>query len=304
MAAQQRGAMLGLSLSLLLGAYRILAVKLHSVNLNPVVLEFQSVELSCIIKSTETPNPRIEWKKIRNGETSYVYFTDKIMGALENRAVLLDRASLKILNTSRTDTAIYRCEVAASQDEKTVDEIKIHLTVQVKPVIPQCSVPKAVPVGKSAILHCRENEGFPDPTYRWYWNGEPLPEDSRTNPKYVNSSFTVDPKTGTLVFGAVAKGDTGVYYCIATNEAGSAKCEGQTMEVYDLNIAAIVGGVIVVLLVLALITLAMCCAYRKGYLSNNKPNTKSYKSSSKPDSVNYLRTDDEGDFRHKSSFVI
>lgn len=35
------------------------------------------------------------------------------------------------------------------------------------------------------------------------------------------------------VFHAVHKGDTGHYYCIATNEAGFAKCEEQEMEVCE-----------------------------------------------------------------------
>lgn len=38
------------------------------------------VELSCIIKNSNTNDPRIEWKKIRNSETSYVYFENKIQG--------------------------------------------------------------------------------------------------------------------------------------------------------------------------------------------------------------------------------
>ncbi|XP_069470216.1 junctional adhesion molecule C [Ambystoma mexicanum] len=303
MAPAQSGAVLGLSLSLLLGACRIQAVKLSSDNLTPTVMEFQSVELSCIIKSTKTPNPRIEWKKIRNDETTYVYFDDEVTGAFENRADLLNRASLMIKNATRTDTATYRCEVVAKSDEKTIDEIKIVLTVQVKPVVPRCIVPKSVPVGSAAALYCDEKEGFPNPTYRWYWNSEPLPEESKSHPKYVNSSFKVDPKSGTLTFTSVVKADTGVYYCIATNQAGSAKCEGHSMEVYDLNIAAIVGGVIVVVLILALIIMGLCFAYRKGYFANSKPST-SYKTPAKPDCVNYLRTEDEGDFRHKSSFVI
>ncbi|NXK64427.1 JAM3 protein, partial [Sylvietta virens] len=99
----------------------------------------------------------------------------------------------------------------------------------VKPMTPRCSVPKAVPVGKSASLHCHENEGFPKSTYSWYRNSEPLSPDSKA--KSHNSSYTLNPATGTLVFHAVHKGDTGRYSCIATNDAGFAKCEEQEMEV-------------------------------------------------------------------------
>lgn len=227
-----------------------------------------------------------------------------MQGDFATRAEILSRTSLVIKNTTRMDTATYRCEVAAPSDTKTIDEINIQLTVQVKPVTPRCTVPKAVPVGKTASLHCHENEGFPKSTYSWYRNSEPLSPDTKSNAKFQNSSYSLNPTTGTLVFHAVHKGDTGRYSCIATNDAGFAKCEEQEMEVYDLNIGGIIGGVLVVVAVLVLITLGICCAYRRGYFANSKENGESYKTPAKPDGVNYIRTDDEGDFRHKSSFVI
>jgi len=61
----------------------------------------------------------------------------------------------------------------------------------------------------------------------------------------------------------------------------------------DLNIGGIIGGILVVLAVLALITVGICCAYRRGYFINNKQNGESYKSPGKTDGVNYIRTDEE-----------
>ncbi|KAG8568043.1 hypothetical protein GDO81_013869 [Engystomops pustulosus] len=244
----------GFAILLLLLGCTVMAVDLYSANTNPEVQEFQRVELSCVIKHTNTDNPRVEWKKIRNGDISYVFF----------------------------------------------DNI-----IQVKPVVPQCKVPKSVPVGKSAVMHCQEKEGYPSSVYRWYRNGDPLPDDSKSNPKFLNSSFMQNISSGTLVLGSVNKGDIGQYYCIASNAAGSARCEAQLLEVYDINIGGIIGGILVVVLVLVLITVGICCAYRKGYFANSsRSNGQSYKNPSKTDGVNYLRTSDEGDFRHKSSFVI
>ncbi|CAI9574162.1 unnamed protein product [Staurois parvus] len=156
-------------------------------------------ELSCIIKNSNTNDPRIEWKKTRNNETTYVYFENNIQGDLKNRAEIQSQSSLVIFNASRTDTGTYRCEVAAVDDQKNLAEIIINLTVKVKPVTPQCRVPKSVPVGKSAVLHCQENEGYPSSVYRWYRNTDALPDDSKTSPKFVNSSFTLNTNTGTLV---------------------------------------------------------------------------------------------------------
>ncbi|ETE61218.1 Junctional adhesion molecule C, partial [Ophiophagus hannah] len=114
-----------------------------------------------------------------------------------------------------------------------------------------------------------------------------------------------DPERhGFPAFEEVHKGDSGRYSCRATNVVGEAWCEGIEMEVYDLNIVGIVIGVLVVLVVLSLTTVGICCAYRNGFFVHNKQNGNSYKTPTKPDGVNYIHTDEEGDFRHKSSFVI
>lgn len=48
------------------------------------------------------------------------------------------------------------------------------------------------------------------------------------------------------------------------------------LSVDDLNIAGIIGGVLVVLIVLVLITMAICCAYRRGCFINNKQDGERY----------------------------
>ncbi|XP_040203602.1 junctional adhesion molecule C-like [Rana temporaria] len=185
-------------LFLLLRGCVVLAVELTTLNTNPKVQEYQRVELSCIIKNSNTNDPRIEWKKTRNNETTYVFFENNIQGDLKGRGEVQSQSSLVISNASRTDSGTYRCEVATVDDHKNLAEIIINLTVKVKPVTPQCRVPKSVPVGKSAILYCQEKEGYPNSVYRWYRNTDALPDDSKTSPKFVNSSFTSNTNTGTL----------------------------------------------------------------------------------------------------------
>lgn len=51
-------------------------------------------------------------------------------GDLENRAVIREPATLLITNTTRSDTAKYRCEVTAADDQKSFDEIVIDLVVR------------------------------------------------------------------------------------------------------------------------------------------------------------------------------
>lgn len=51
-------------------------------------------------------------------------------GDLEKRAVIREPATLLITNATRSDTAKYRCEVTAADDQKSFDEIVIDLVVR------------------------------------------------------------------------------------------------------------------------------------------------------------------------------
>ncbi|XP_013867882.1 junctional adhesion molecule C [Austrofundulus limnaeus] len=264
--------------------------------------EFEPVELTCLIESISTNNPRIEWKKIKNGIPSYVYFQNKISGDLENRAQLREPANILIFNTSRRDTAEYRCEVAAIEDQRDFDEILISLAVRVKPVVPRCSIPERVTVGTSTELRCLENEGFPAPQYRWFHNSEELPQDPKNSQKYTNFSYTINPDTGSLKFRRVRKDDAGEYYCQAKNDAGHARCQPQMMEVCDVDYLGIFlkafGGVTVLVCLFASIySIRRLRYHQKSHSGNN------YNWSPRNGAVEYGDAD-EGHFRHKSSFVI
>ncbi|XP_037123267.1 junctional adhesion molecule 3B isoform X1 [Syngnathus acus] len=265
--------------------------------------EFEPVELTCLIESISTNNPRIEWKKIRNGIPSYVYFQRKIAGDLENRAQLREPANILIFNATRADTAEYRCEVAAIDDQRDFDEILISLAVRVKPVVPRCSVPEAVTVGTSTELRCLENEGFPAPVYRWFQNNEELPQDPKNTPKFINATYTINTDTGSLKFRRVRKEDAGEYYCQAKNDAGHAQCPSQWMDVYDVDILDIalksVGGVVAVIFVIGCIWHCLSRAFS----SKKGQNENEFSWPAQNDGVDYGDAD-EGHFRHKSSFII
>lgn len=57
-----------------------------------------------------------------------VFFFSK--GDLEHRAQLREPANILIFNATRSDTAEYRCEVAAIDDQRDFDEILISLAVR------------------------------------------------------------------------------------------------------------------------------------------------------------------------------
>ncbi|XP_032820270.2 junctional adhesion molecule C [Petromyzon marinus] len=301
-----------LLLLLLSQCHRTAAVTVNSRDTNPIVREYEQVTLHCQYQ-TVSVSPRVEWKKIKGGEKNFVYFNGQITGDLKDRAYIADvarafNASVTIRNASRSDTATYRCEVLATQDTKAFDEIEINLVVQVKPVTPRCVVPTAVTTGRSTELLCQESEGFPISTYQWFRNGDQVPLDPKGSLKFSNSSYRLNVNTGSLTFSGVRPMDTGNYYCVASNPAGSAQCSAQHMEVNDLNVGAIVAAVIVVVLVVALSGIAIWWAHKMGYFKKHKASSR-YRSPPDARGRGSLHSksrpaDDEGDFRHKSSFVI
>uniref|UniRef100_A0A3Q4BGN2 Ig-like domain-containing protein n=1 Tax=Mola mola TaxID=94237 RepID=A0A3Q4BGN2_MOLML len=260
--------------------------------------EFE-IELTCLIESISTNNPRIEWKKIKNGIPSYVYFQNKIAD-LEQRAQLKEPANILIWNTTRSDTAEYRCEVAAIDDQRDFDEILISLAVR-KPVVPRCSVPEAVTVGTSTELRCLENEGFPTPLYRWFHNNDELPEDPKNSLKFVNSSYTINPDTGSLKFRRVRKEDAGEYYCQAKNDAGHAQCHPQVMEI-DVDILGIFLKSFGAVVVFFCFAAPICLTFKRGCFQK-KGHNENYNWPAQANGVDYGDAD-EGHFRHKSSFII
>uniref|UniRef100_A0A8C4VKS2 Junctional adhesion molecule 2 n=1 Tax=Gopherus evgoodei TaxID=1825980 RepID=A0A8C4VKS2_9SAUR len=135
---------------------------------------------------------------------------------------------------------------------------------------PSCEVPSSAMSGTVVQLSCKENEGSPASEYKWYRNGVALLENTGTgSAKRGNISYTMNKKTGTLLFNTVSKKDTGEYYCEASNGIGlPQKCSVKRMQVDDLNISGIIAAVVVVALVMALCGLGVFYAQKKGYFSS------------------------------------
>lgn len=58
------------------------------------------IELSCLIESISTINPRIEWKKITNEGPSYVYFERKISGEPPNPQLSGGHSFISVVSSS------------------------------------------------------------------------------------------------------------------------------------------------------------------------------------------------------------
>ncbi|XP_062391820.1 junctional adhesion molecule A-like [Sardina pilchardus] len=228
------------------------------------VKENEGADLKCTYTSDFNPNPRVEWslKKIQ-GSSFYVYYDGQPTDPYQGR-VTQYTGGLRFNSVTRDDIGLYVCTVAGNGHSA---EAKINLVVLVPPSVPFCSIPASVQTSSQVTLSCFDKDASPPATYKWYKNGEPLPEDPSKFTAYKNMTYKIDINKGTLEFPAVAHADNGDYYCEASNEAGPSKsCQAVQMIPYDLNVGGIVAGVIFALLAVCVLVFGLWFAYRKGYI--------------------------------------
>ncbi|KAM3910317.1 junctional adhesion molecule A-like [Leptodactylus fuscus] len=261
---------------------------------NPIrAKEGESVEFPCDYPSS-FQNPRIEWKFTSSQEASLIYFDGKTTVNYQDRAQPYPRG-LRLNGLTRKDSGEYTCEVTdTSSGKPSYAEKKTQLVVLVPPSTPVAHVPKSVTIGSPTTLHCAESDASPRPIINWYKNKVLMPEDPKTSPSFLNSTYTIDPTTGDLTFNPVTQADAGDYYCEASNELGRLTSVPVTMETYEKNVGGIVAAVIIVLLLVGLIAFGVWFAYSRGYIGSDKKVIYSQPSETRSDK----------NFQQTSSFVV
>ncbi|KAL2087817.1 hypothetical protein ACEWY4_016645 [Coilia grayii] len=256
------------------------------------VHEDQVARLSCEFSTENDEKPRIEWKKTRGTMSTspdFVYFEGEFRRNFRGRATIKG-ATVTLEKVTQEDAGEYRCEVSAASDSVQLGEANITLIVLVPPQVPSCEIPSSAITGTEVEMLCSEPHGVPAVFYIWYKDKKPLP----VHP--LNGTYSINQNTGTLTFKSVTKADTGQYHCEARNKAGPPKsCEGTHMEIDDLNISAIIAGVVVVCLVIALCTFGACYAHRHGLFSRDIFRNTTY--SPPPE-------EKQQDFKHTHSFML
>ncbi|XP_063032251.1 junctional adhesion molecule A [Melospiza melodia melodia] len=233
------------------------------------VPEHKPVELRCAAFRSSSGSARIEWKFQRGSSLTLIYYGGSSQPYRDR--VQFSPTSIRFGSVTREDSGKYICEVVA--DGSHIAKSEVNLIVQVPPGKPLAHVPSSATVGARAVLRCSEAQGSPPPTFRWYKDGTELPQDPKSSPAFRNSSYSLDPRTGELVFEPVGGWDTGDYHCEASNNVGSPqKSDVFRMEAVrsEVNVGGIVAAVVLLLLFLALAAFGVWFAHRRGYFSSER----------------------------------
>uniref|UniRef100_A0A8C7A4A6 Junctional adhesion molecule A n=1 Tax=Neovison vison TaxID=452646 RepID=A0A8C7A4A6_NEOVI len=229
---------------------------------------------------------------------SYSGFSSPRPPFYEDR-VTFSHSGITFHSVTRKDSGMYTCMVS-DEGGNTYGEVTVRLIVLVPPSKPTVSIPSSATIGSRAVLTCSEKDGSPPSEFYWYKDGVMMPTEPKSNRAFSNSSYSLNHKTGELVFNPVSASDTGEYMCQAQNGYGTPMwSDAVRMEAAELNVGGIVAAVLVTLILLGFLILGIWFAYRRGYFDRTKKGTSSKKAIYSQPSAR-----SEGEFRQTSSFLV
>ncbi|KAI4590502.1 hypothetical protein MJG53_001551 [Ovis ammon polii x Ovis aries] len=238
------------------------------------VPENNPAKLSCSYSGFSSP--RVEWKFTHGDIRGLVCYNNKITASYENR-VTFSNSGITFHSVTRKDTGMYTCMVS-DEGGNTYGEVTVQLIVLVPPSKPTVNVPSSVTIGTRAVLTCSEKDGSPPSEYRWFKDGVEMPVEPKSNRAFSNSSYTLNLKTGELIFDPVSASDTGDFTCEAQNGYQSpVKSDTVHMDAVELNVGGIVAAVLVTLILLGALIFGIWFAYNRGYFDRAKKGTSSKK---------------------------
>ncbi|XP_063812437.1 neural cell adhesion molecule 2 isoform X2 [Pseudophryne corroboree] len=159
----------------------------------------EDAEIVCHI--TSSPAPMVRW--LNNGED--------VTDIDDSRFAMLTNNNLQIINISKRDEGIYRCE-GRVEVRGEIDFRDILVIVNVPPaiLIQQRSFNATADRQEDMTLFCRAT-GSPKPHISWYRNGRLIEENDKYSLREDNTELTIKN---------IINSDAGSYICRATNKAG------------------------------------------------------------------------------------
>nr|XP_028566809.1 V-set and immunoglobulin domain-containing protein 8-like [Podarcis muralis] len=224
----------------------------------------ESVKLGCPFASDpedDTPDNGwdIEWKQVKPGPHPQDY---PLLSYHDNRVIYpgppdlqqrvgfispdpsLYDASMQLRDVQITDSATYECKVKKTTEASH----KVTITVQERPLLPQCSIIGEIAYGADVTLRCFTSTGSPPLTYQWSMTHGHQFRD------WMPPGGSMGSVPGDLHIRDLCEDHVGTYQCSVRNNVGVAYC---SVDIYFgggyQRGLIIVGSVIIPLLALALI---------------------------------------------------
>ncbi|XP_040194751.1 neural cell adhesion molecule 2 isoform X2 [Rana temporaria] len=159
----------------------------------------EDAEVVCHVNSS--PAPMVRW--LNNGE--------EVTDIDDSRFAMLANNNLQIMNISKKDEGIYRCE-GRVEVRGEIDFRDIFVIVNVPPaiLIQQRSFNATADRQEEISLFCRAT-GSPKPYITWHRNGRMIEENEKYLLRDDNTELTIKN---------IINSDAGSYTCRATNKAG------------------------------------------------------------------------------------
>uniref|UniRef100_A0A8C7SR72 Hemicentin-2 n=1 Tax=Oncorhynchus mykiss TaxID=8022 RepID=A0A8C7SR72_ONCMY len=156
----------------------------------------QPVSLECVADGQ--PQPEVSWHRERRPVTEGAHIQ------------LFANGTLRIAASQRSDAGMYTCSAKNLVGRASHD---MRLVIMIPPMIPAGQPELSVVQGFQALLPCAA-QGLPEPRVSWE-------KDDNTVPN-LPGKFTV-LRSGELIIERAEPGDGGVFTCVATNTAGTAR---------------------------------------------------------------------------------
>ncbi|KAM4650401.1 roundabout homolog 4 isoform 2-T2 [Discoglossus pictus] len=179
-----------------------------------IVRKDHPATLNC--QAEGNPKPKIEW--YRNGE--YVDINK------DSRHTLYPDGSLFFFRLNqgkgKSDEGVYTC--VASNRLGTISSRNASLYIAaLREDFRLNPSDTFVAVGKSFVIECQPPKGLPEPTVTWKKDGDLI---NQNNTRYTVSS-------GKLTISSAVKTDSGIYVCVASNQAGERESKAAQISVLE-----------------------------------------------------------------------
>ncbi|XP_063002352.1 V-set and immunoglobulin domain-containing protein 8-like [Elgaria multicarinata webbii] len=240
----------------------------------------ETVKLGCPFASDPEDNTPdsdwdIEWQQVRPGPHPQ---SNRLLGYHDHQVIYpgppdyrqrvgftsadpsLYDASMQLRDLQIADSATYECRVKKTTEASH----RVTITVQERPVVPQCLILGDIAYGGDITLRCVAGGGSPPLSYRWSMtHGDQFRD-------WLPPVGSIGSAPGDLRFHDLSEDDAGTYQCAVGNNVGVAYCTVDIFFESGLSYSwLVIGAILIAALTAAIIAVSVtwcccCCCGRSG----------------------------------------